>query len=265
MFERTQSFEMNGNNFESIQQRVENILQNDLMYSTKKVSIGKSLSRINYFNDYSEEYTQKNNRITILKEPERSVYIQVKGQLVDEEIDKLWSELEKDLLPIVQNKKVVLPGQDMIINKVIELIKLKGYLIDFNQVTSCLNNFLEKFNRLPTDDEISSIAKGYIIMVNEDFLLEKAETSATIKSSSEYQEPVLDIKENNNAPSSYSSNTLVSENSVERRRCPNCGDEGSIHEVTDKNIILMYYPRIYGKKNIAEDVLLNGDNRINFF
>ena len=187
MFERTQSFEMNGKNFESIQQRIENILQKDLMYSTNKVKIGKSLTRINYFKEHSEEDTQKSNRITILQEPERSVYIQVKGQLVDEEVDKLWSELEKDLVPVVQIKKVEL-------------------------------------------------------------FLEKAETSATIKSLSNYKEPDLTIKEDNSVHASYSSNILASENSIERRRCPNCGDEGSIHEVSDKNIILMYNPRIYGKK-----------------
>ena len=187
MFERTQSFEMNGKNFESIQQRVENILQNDLMYSTNKVKIGKSLTRINYFIELSKENTQKSNRVTILLEPERSVYIQVKGQLTDEEVDKFWSELEKDLVPIAQNKRVEL-------------------------------------------------------------LLGKAETSVTKKSLSDYKIPVLTIKEDKSVHASYNINNLVSENSIERRRCPNCGDEGSIHEVPDKNIILMYNPRIYGKK-----------------
>ncbi|MHA2181303.1 MAG: hypothetical protein ACXAAH_07755, partial [Promethearchaeota archaeon] len=50
--------------------------------------------------------------------------------------------------------------------------------------------------------------------------------------------------------SSHSNNSsiLVIENSASRRKCPSCGDIGSIHEVIDKNYILMDYPRIYGKK-----------------
>lgn len=35
-----------------------------------------------------------------------------------------------------------------------------------------------------------------------------------------------------------------------RRICPNCGEDNPhmIHESTDKNNIIMDYPRVYGKK-----------------
>jgi predicted RNA-binding Zn-ribbon protein involved in translation (DUF1610 family) len=35
-----------------------------------------------------------------------------------------------------------------------------------------------------------------------------------------------------------------------RRACPNCGEDNPnmIHESTDKNTIIMDYPRMYGKK-----------------
>ena len=68
MFEKTQSFDMNGQNYEGIQQKVVNILQNDLNYITNTTRLGKSLLRINYFNKNLDKEKQKENRITILQE-----------------------------------------------------------------------------------------------------------------------------------------------------------------------------------------------------
>ncbi|MFX0083251.1 MAG: hypothetical protein ACFE94_16015 [Candidatus Hodarchaeota archaeon] len=42
---------------------------------------------------------------------------------------------------------------------------------------------------------------------------------------------------------------VVLENPIRRKMCPTCGNEGLIHEVDDKNIILLDYLRISGKKN----------------
>ena len=85
-------------------------------------------------------------------------------------------------------------------------------------------------------------------MINEEYLLKNTETPIKSKSSSESIESVLDVIEENIPSRSYNNGVLVLENSVGRRKCPSCGDEGSIHEITDKSIILMHYPRIYGKK-----------------
>ncbi len=43
---------------------------------------------------------------------------------------------------------------------------------------------------------------------------------------------------------------LTIEKSEGRRRCPSCNEENKymIHEETDKTIIIMDYPRVYGKK-----------------
>ena len=76
MFERTQSFDVNGQNYEGIQQKVEKILQKDLNLSTNTSRLGKSLLRINYFNNQLDKEGQKENRITILQEPKRRIYIQ---------------------------------------------------------------------------------------------------------------------------------------------------------------------------------------------
>lgn len=43
---------------------------------------------------------------------------------------------------------------------------------------------------------------------------------------------------------------LIIEKSEGRRRCPSCGEENKyrIKESTDKQNIIMDYPRVYGKK-----------------
>lgn len=84
-------------------------------------------------------------------------------------------------------------------------------------------------------------------MNNEDYLFEQAKNSNINETSSE-NESVLDIIEENQPPNSINTSISVREDSIGRRKCPSCGDETSIHEITDKSIILMDYPRIYGKK-----------------
>jgi len=246
MFEKTQSFDMNGQNYEGIRQKVEHILQKDLMYSTNTKRLGKTLFRISYFNEDIDKEEQKDNRITILQEPERRVYIQIKGWLRDDQIRQIWAKLENDLnlSKQVKQKKVKLPSKQEIIQEIIELIKLKGYIIDYNDAQDFLENFQEKYARLPKNEEISSIVKGYVIMINEDYLIEKTEASIQSEPLSESIESILEGNLDE-----IQESMVVLENPIGRRKCPSCGNERLIHEVDDKNIILMDYPRIYGKKN----------------
>jgi hypothetical protein len=236
MFERNQSFGINDKNFEDIPQRIEDILRDTLFYSTEGLKIGDNLFRINYYKENSEELAQKTNRITLLQETDKKIYIQIKGQILNDEVGMIWSELEKEMQPIIQNEEIM-DNQNNILKKIIELIRLQGYIIDKNQALNFLDNFIEKFNRMPKDDEIDSIVKGYIIMINEDYILNKAEVT----------NPTDIIKEGTNSCLKQSSGTIM-KGTTERRKCPKCGDEGAIYEVTDKSIVLMYYPRIYGKK-----------------
>ena len=254
MFEKTQSFDMNGQNYEGIRQKVEHILQKDLMYSTNTKRLGKTLLRISYFNEDIDKEEQKDNRITILQEPERRVYIQIKGRLRDDQIRQMWAKLENDLnlSKQIKQKKVTLPSKQEIIQEIIELIKLKGYIIDYNDAQDFLENFQEKYARLPKNEEINSIVKGYVIMINEDYLTEKTEASIQSEPLSESIESILEgnIDE---IQESYNNSMVVLENPIGRKKCPSCGNEGLIHEVDDKNIILMDYPRIYGKKNCCAE------------
>ncbi|MHA1932009.1 MAG: hypothetical protein ACW96X_05685 [Promethearchaeota archaeon] len=250
MFERTQSFDMNGRKDTGIQFKIENILHKELKYSTNTIKLGKSLLRITYFDENIDKEKQKNNRITILQEPEKRVYVQVKGQLKDDQVEQIWQELEKDLKVFKnqdeKNKKTT--TKDEIIEEIIELIKLKGYSINDTDARSFLESFQEKYNRLPVNQEINSIVKGYIIMKNEDFLLEKTTKSIENEHKIENKEPFKGRNEIESNSNSFNSSILVIENPASRRKCPSCGDIGSIHEVTDKKLVIMDYPRIYGKK-----------------
>ncbi len=254
MFEKTQSFDMNGQNYDGIRQKVEHILQKDLMLSTNTKRLGKTLLRISYFNEDIDKEEQKDNRITILQEPERRVYIQINDWLRDDQIRQIWAKLENDLnlSKQVKQKKVTLSSKQEIIQEIIELIKLKGYIIDYNDAQDFLENFQEKYARLPKNEEINSIVKGYVIMINEDYLTEKTEASIQSEPLSESIESILEgnIDE---IQESYNNSMVVLENPIGRRKCPSCGNEGLIHEVDDKNIILMDYPRIYGKKNCCAE------------
>jgi hypothetical protein len=255
MLEKTQSFDMNGQSYEGIQQKLENILQKDLMYSINTNKLGKTLLRISYFNEKGDKEEQKDNRITILQEPERRIYIQIQGQLRDDQVRQIWVKLERDLnlSKWIKQKKVKLPNKDEIIHDIIELIKLKGYTIDYNDAQDFLEVFQEKYERLPKKEEIDSIVKGYVIMINEDFLLENAELSIHSEPSTESITTILEGDEVEIPSESYNNGDVVLENPIGRKKCPICGNEGLIHEVDDKNIILMDYPRIYSKKNCCAE------------
>jgi len=170
MFEKTQSFDMNSQNYDGIRRKVEHILQKDLMYTTNTKRLGESLLRISYFKENVDKEDQKDNRITILREPERRIYIKIKGQLRDDQVDQIRSKLENDLhlSRQVKQKKREISRKEKIIEEIIKSIKLKGYAIDYNDAQEFLENFQKKYNRLPKREEISSIVKGYVIMINED-------------------------------------------------------------------------------------------------
>jgi len=256
MFERSQSFDIRDKNYSDIQKIMENILEKKLSLSTNAKRLGSSLLRINYFDNNINTETQKNNRITILQEPEKRVYIQIKGKLTDTQVGRLWNELEKELNNSKNIGKIVrpIPSKDKIIEEIKSLIDKRGYIIKNEDVQTFLENFIEKYDRLPKNDEINSIIKGYIIMVNEEKLLDINETKV-IKSAQnlEITEPHLETNQSDLSYDSYGGSTLLMKNQVGRKKCPSCGNDGLIHEVDDKSVILMDYPKIYGKKNCCAE------------
>ncbi len=250
MLERSQSFDVQDKSYDEIQTIMEDVLEKDLSLSIKTKRLGRSLLRISYFDRKIDQEKQKGNRITILQEPDRRVYIQIKGKLSDSQVRQIWSHFEKNLtnsvyIEKIENKK---SSKMRIIQEIKHLIELEGYVVKDNDVQTFIENFIEKFNRMPEENEFHSIVKGYIIMSNEEFLKEKIEPQIKNESSGGKRESVLDIIEDKPLNNSYNEPVSPVKDSVGRRKCPSCGDESSIHEVVDKSIILMAYPRIYGKK-----------------
>ncbi|MFX1574829.1 MAG: hypothetical protein ACFFB0_18995 [Promethearchaeota archaeon] len=249
IIERAHSFDIREQNKYDIQKKLENFLQQKFMLSTSTTKLGRSLLRINYFNENLEKELQKDNRITILHEPEKRLYIQVKGNLTDMQVEQLWNELEKDLI-IIKKQEVLeerILTKDEIINRILNLIKSEGYTIENSDVHNFIDNFQQKYNRLPKEEELNSIVKGYILMKNEDYLLEKAEdNNDDIKS--EFVELTHEESREKISLSSGYNGILIVNSPIGRRKCPSCENEGLIREVDDKSVILLDYPRIYGKK-----------------
>ncbi len=250
MLERSQSFDVQDKSYDEIQTIMENVLEKSLSLSIKAKRLGSSLLRISYYDSEIDQEQQKDNRITILQEPNKRVYIQIKGKLTDTQIRQLWRDFEKKITnsTYIEKSEKIEPSIDDIIQDIKQLIELKGYIVKNNDVEAFIENFIEKFDRLPKENEFHSIVKGYIIMINEDNMKAKTEIPIKRELSIESRESVLDIIDDKSPAISLKSSVLTSENSVERRKCPSCGDESSVHEVIDKSIILMAYPRIYGKK-----------------
>ncbi|MFW9969484.1 MAG: hypothetical protein ACFFDF_04735 [Candidatus Odinarchaeota archaeon] len=250
MVERSQSFDIQDKSYDEIQVIIENLLKEKFSFSIETKRLGNSLFRITYFNSGLDQKQQKDNRITILREPERRVYIQVRGELQDNQIRQLWEDFEKQLTNSIYIEKIkkVKASKEDIIQEIKHLIDLKGYSVQDNDIQTFLENFIKKFNRLPNEDEYDSIVKGYIIMMGEDSLIKNKNFQVKTDSVKETEESVLDIIDEKIPSESFNNNVLVVQESIERRKCPSCGDETSVHEVIDKSIILMDYPRIYGKK-----------------
>ena len=169
MLERNQSFELQDKNFNDVQKVMENVLENNFSFLTVSKRLGRSLLRINYYDNKFEKEQQKDNRITILQEQGKRVYIQINGKLMDSQIERLWNELEKKFNNSISKLKLVkeLSSKEETIQEIMDLIDNRGYIIKKEEVQTFIDNFLEEYNRLPKKDEFNSIVKGYIIIANE--------------------------------------------------------------------------------------------------
>ncbi|MFX0141183.1 MAG: hypothetical protein ACFFDN_46520 [Candidatus Hodarchaeota archaeon] len=252
MFERSQSFDTRDKNQEDIQRIMENILKKRLSFSTNTKRLGRSLIRINYFDNNVDKESQKDNRITILQEPKKRVYIQINGKLTDTQVGQLWDELAKKINNSQNTSQVAkpTPSKPEIIRDIKSLIDDRGYIVKDEDVQGFVENFIEQYDRFPKEDEYNSIVKGYIIMVNEERLYDIADSNiAESEQKIESSKPYLEPSQADLSFNSYDGNILLMKDTVGRKKCPNCGNEGLIHEMDDKSMILMDYPKIYGKKN----------------
>lgn len=296
MFDRNKSFDIEDKKFEDIQEKLEQILKAKLSYSTITTRLGNSLLRINYIDKKIEIESQKDNRITILQEQDKKVYIQIAGVLDDVQVGQLWEELENffsiEAINIIEDsindpeEKLddseetieiieILPSKDELVEEIKKLLKIKGHILETEEIEIFLNNFIEKYERLPIPSELNSIINGYILMIQEENKLKSQITEPIIEGSQEevsseelHQELILqdDLTQELNsleeliheeAPQDkfpinhFETVVLSKEDIATRRRCPSCGNEGLIREVDDKTKILMHSPRIYSKKRVC--------------
>ncbi|MFX0105841.1 MAG: hypothetical protein ACFE75_10140, partial [Candidatus Hodarchaeota archaeon] len=73
------------------------------------------------------------------------------------------------------------------------------------------------------------------------------------KKNMEISEQHLETAQEELPINSYGNSDLLMKDTFERKKCPSCGNEGLIHEMDDKSVILMDYPKIYGKKNCCAE------------
>ncbi len=352
MFEKNKYFDLEDKKLEDIQNNIEGLLKTRLLYSTTSTRLGKSLLRINYFDKNIEIGSQKENRITILEEKDKKIYIQIAGVLDNVKVGQLWEGLEnffstesiniiKD--PIITPEEIVdkseesieiieiLPSKDELVEDIKKSLESKGYNLEVEEIEIFIGNFIEKYNRLPVPSELKAIIKGYILMIQEENKVKSQITEPIIEESQEevsseiHQDKISqdDLTKESSSPENLSQGEILSEENIQniisqddltkelsspenlnqeqvsseeniqeilpqdeitkelsshekinqeeepkeefpinkfdevvlskqwiagRRRCPNCGNEGSIREVDDKTKILMHSPRIYSKK-----------------
>ncbi|MFX0034065.1 MAG: hypothetical protein ACFE9I_00315 [Candidatus Hermodarchaeota archaeon] len=253
MVERNHSLELRDKNFNDVQKIMENVLEKSFSLTTASKRLGSSLLRISYYDSKFENEPQKDNRITILQEPNNRVYIQIKGKLMDSQIGRLWDELEKNLNNSTYKPKIVklLPSKEEIVQVIKDLIDSRGYIVKKEEVQTFIENFVKEYNRLPKKDEYDSIVKGYIIMTNERTSFDSNTTSII---NSEYNnnlpEPYRESQSADKSLESSGSDVLPVKENIGRKKCPICGNDGLIHEMDDKSVILFNSsPKIFAKKN----------------
>jgi len=147
-----------------------------------------------------------------------------------------------------------------IVGDIIKEIEREGFSIEKAFVEDFIDNFQDKYNRLPKKVEIKPIAKSYLKILGEDSQDIETKFLKTEKPTlSEEISPVI----NNFLKKKNAINTITEEslfrNSGEiltipksdgRRVCPICGNDDSyfkIHETIDKSYVISHYPKIYGK------------------
>ena len=147
-----------------------------------------------------------------------------------------------------------------IVGDIIKEIEREGFSIEKVFVEDFVDNFQEKYNRLPKKTEIKPIAKSYLKVLGEDTNYSEINDLKTENLGlNDELKPVI----NNFLKKRNLINTITEEslfrNSREiitipktdgRRICPICGNDDNffkIHETIDKNYIISHYPKIYGK------------------
>ena len=278
MYEKFHTFKLKYKNIEDIQIKMKKILFESLKFTTATMCIL-------YYSDEKDIYKLENNQL-IVSQDENRFFIQIKGNLTDEQGSLIWKEFEQYLEESGENiTEVEEENQiDEHLEECIDIFINKLKYIQRTDVEKFLENFQKKYSRLPNIVEIDSIDTEYILTLNKKLLrqkqlveakkLKKAEKSdepeklslgldkeedESINSLLRHVEKVLseglagkkkDYEKKTEAGKAVQDDILEIKRPVGRRTCPKCENKSSplIHELEDKTIILSIVPRIYAKK-----------------
>ena len=147
-----------------------------------------------------------------------------------------------------------------IVGDIIKEIEREGFSIEKVFVEDFIDNFQEKYNRLPKKSEIKPIAKSYLKILEDDSNDREVNSLKTEnpKLNEEIKPVIKKFFKKRNLINTIKEESLF-RNSGEiltisktegRRVCPICGNDDSffkIHETIDKSYIISHYPKIYGK------------------
>ncbi len=146
-------------------------------------------------------------------------------------------------------------SKEKIVTYIIEKVEDLGFSVEKRRVLSFIENFHEKFNRLPSNNEIKPIILSYMKICKEE---EDNQLEETIQKLDEqdfnhgiFNKDLYKDMLNGFIPHG---DMLIIPKPEGRRVCPICGDSNlyKIHEMTDKSDLLCDYPRIYGKKYLCD-------------
>ncbi len=136
-----------------------------LSYSTRMAKLGKNIIKINYYDTSIDENLQRENKILILQDPNNDCHINFKGKLNSTQISELWSELNRS---INKTEQVIVENTQQLCREdatymIIDMIEKQGFEIDTLRAIEFIENFQNRYNRLPYENEILPIVKGYIL------------------------------------------------------------------------------------------------------
>lgn len=147
-----------------------------------------------------------------------------------------------------------------IVEDIIKEVEREGFSIEKVFVEDFLDNFQEKYNRLPKKVEVKPIAKSYLKILEEESNLSEMDQYKT--GNSDFNEEIKPVI-NNFLKKKNLINTITEESLFRnngdilsipktegRRICPICGNDDNffkIHETIDKSYVISHYPKIYGK------------------
>jgi hypothetical protein len=156
-------------------------------------------------------------------------------------------------------------SKNNLIEEITNQIKDLGFNIEKNYVEEFIENFEEKYERLPRKDEIEPIVISYMKLMKKEEESIKIEPKVVKreKSLEGVMDPIIKrFRSRINLVESFKQNSILEgEDEIltfpkpeGRRVCPVCGNNTmfNIHEYIDKTNIICAYPRIYGKKYICD-------------